>query len=229
MRKEDREKKITEDLRKVYNDISGEFDLTRGYAWKEFDLLRPYIGGTDCYVADLGCGNGRLLDFLSKNGFGGNYVGVDNAISFLEIARRKYPDRDFVEGSLTDIPCVDSSIDVLAVVASFHHLPSVEARREALAEFSRVLKGGGVLYLTVWNLMGQVKYKKYVRRAFLKSLVSSFKSRDLFIPWGQSRIMRYYYAFELNEIRDLLIGSGFDIVEEEVGNNFVFVCRKTVK
>lgn len=208
-----------------YTPIASEFSATRQHAWKEFELLLPYLKNRQ-HILDLGCGNGRLFKFLQKHKKI-NYLGVDNNEDLLKIAKKENPEAKFQKGDLAKIPVKSGEIDILASIASFHHLPTKELRKKSLGEMRRVLKTNGILFLTVWNLF-QPKYKKYIWKSRLRSLLSFGKkdSRGTLIPWSNSGIKRYYHAFTPREIEKLLNNSGFEIIYKEKGNNLVYLCQK---
>ncbi|MBL4693823.1 class I SAM-dependent methyltransferase [Candidatus Gracilibacteria bacterium] len=207
-------------LKKVvadYDNIADDFNQTRQHGWKEFESFLPHIKDGD-HLADLGCGNGRLQEYLRKHREL-NYTGIDNSKELLKHAKG-----NFMEGDLLKIPLKDNSQDVAAAIASFHHIPSKELRKKAAKEIARIIKKDGKLLITVWNLF-QPRYKKYIWRSRLKSLVSAYDARDTFIPWGKSGVDRYYYAFKAAEIRKIL-EEHFEILEEKIGNNITLICRK---
>ncbi len=218
-------KNLQEDVVKTYDEIADEFDRTRRADWSEFEDFLRFIKDGEKLV-DLGCGNGRFLDFIRKHREV-EYLGIDNNKKFVEIAKSKYGEDLFLEGDMTKIPLGDEFCDVLCAIASFHHVPSQKLRLLALKETVRVLKSGGTLILSVWNLF-QPKYKKYVIRAYFKWLISfgKFDLRDTFIPWGKSGIDRYYYAFKVKELRKLAEKSGLKVLEEKVGRNIIIICKK---
>lgn len=213
--------KVVED----YNTISEEFNKTRQKNWEEFNIFPKYIKKGDT-IADLGCGNGRLLDFL-KDRQEINYIGIDNSITLLEKAKEQHKDGKFKNGDLLKLPLQDHSIDVAIAIASIHHIPSQELRKKALMDISRIIKPNGTLILTAWNLF-QPKYKKYIWQSRLRHILSfgKYDSRDTFIPWGKTGIKRYYYAFKEKELQDLLKVNKFDVIEKKTGSNFTFVCKK---
>lgn len=230
--KEETAKKI---LRKVvddYDNISDEFDKTRKNEWKEFETYIAYIQDNQ-KIADLGCGNGRLLNFIQKYRKI-NYVGIDNSKTLLKKANKyakEYVNKEqkysFIEGDLLDIPLKNESINTAIAVASFHHIPTKDLRKKSLSEINRILAENGLLIITVWNLF-QAKYKKYIWKSRIRRIISfgRYESRDTFIPWGKSGIKRYYYAFKAEELEKLLRESGFTIIAQEIDKNITFVCKK---
>ncbi len=203
---------------KTYDEISKEFSDSRGYAGKEFEEFHGYLqpGQT---ILDLGCGNGRLVDFLEKEASTWNqktyyYVGVDSSKNLLMEAKRKHPGHTFKHGDMLEIPIKEKTVDVLFCIRAFHHLPTVKSRLKALKEMKRVLKPQGVLILTVWNLW-QKKYVWQLAKALMRSIVTlgSYGPGDTFIHWGKEKRPRYYRAFRRKELAKLFIESGWNILE----------------
>ncbi|MBI4235728.1 class I SAM-dependent methyltransferase [Candidatus Peregrinibacteria bacterium] len=220
-------KKVKED----YAQIAEEFDQTRRSDWKEFTSFLPYIKNGD-KVYDIGCGNGRLYDFLSKNPKV-KYTGFDNNKKLLKLAEKQHQKEEgticqFKIGDLLKIPAPSNSADATFTIAALHHIPSVEMRKKAILELTRVTKKNGIVIISVWNLF-QPKYKKYIWKSRLRKLISfgKYDSRDTLIPWRKSGVRRYYYAFREPELTKLLSGIGLEILEKIKDNNFVFICRKS--
>lgn len=216
-------KKVTED----YNNISEEFHVTRKNDWKEFDHTLPYIK-INHVILDIGCGNGRFFNFINRH-HKVKYLGVDKSVKLIEKAISTHPEKEakFIDGDLLNLPVADNFADVAVLFASLHHIPTEELRIQAIKEVYRVLKNKGIAAFTVWNLF-QKKYKKYVWRSRIKYLLSLgyCELHDTFIPWGNSGVKRYYYAFKAKELRKLLTECGFEILNEYSGNNIMFICRK---
>ena len=230
-------KKIMMDVTKTYNEISKEFSNTRSFAGKEFKVFREYLrpGQT---IMDLGCGNGRLLQFLEKEASSWHlktfyYHGVDASKNLLAEARKKYPHRTFQNGEMTKIPDKENSIDLLFCIRAFHHQPNRKTRLKALKEMKRVLKSNGTIILTVWNLW-QKKYRWQLTKAILRSIVTlgRYAPNDTFIPWGKEKKPRYYHAFTIQELKKLAQESGLDILELSKADpgtqshDFILICKK---
>jgi len=227
-------KKIMTGVTKTYNSISREFSDSRAFAGKEFDDFKEYLqpGQT---ILDLGCGNGRLLQFLEKEAETWHqktfyYTGVDASKNLLAEAKNKHPDRLFKIGDMTKIPLKDKSVDILFCIRAFHHLPSKKIRGKSLQEMKRVMKSSGVLILTVWNLW-QKRYWWQLAKAIARSIVTFGKLslNDTFIPWGKEKFVRYYHAFTVKELQKLFHESDWNILElsktQPPGHDIVIIAK----
>ena len=94
-------------------------------------------------VADIACGNGRLLQMLAeKNSFQG--YGVDLSEKMVEQAKKRNPDMEFYAARCEELPFPDETVDIMVVCAAFHHFPDPEGfAREA----RRGIREEGMLYI----------------------------------------------------------------------------------
>jgi SAM-dependent methyltransferase len=90
---------------------------------------------------DVGCGNGLLTVELA--GVADEVVGIDTDAGVVERAREEFPAlRDaFVVGDLLDHPFEPASFDLVASVATLHHLDAAAG----LARMAELLRPGGTL------------------------------------------------------------------------------------
>ena len=93
-------------------------------------------------VADLGCGPGRVSDYLASLGL--DTVGVDLSPRMIEIARRSYPSLRFEVGSVTALDLPDGQLGGVIAWFSIFHTPADELPT-VFGEFHRVLAPGGQL------------------------------------------------------------------------------------
>ena len=136
-------------LIKTYNDynaIAEKFSRARKNIWPEFNFLFEGVKEKE-RVLDLGCGNGRFYEKLRNT----DYTGIDSSQKLIEIAKKNYPNVDFKVASAFDIPFKNEEFDRIYCLAVLHHIPQKYHSR-FLEETKRVLKNGGFLILTVWNL-----------------------------------------------------------------------------
>jgi len=234
MRKEIADKLI-EANKQIYDQIAKDFSTSRAKPWPEFEYFKGYLqNGQD--MLDLGCGNGRLLDFLKDYKI--NYSGIDNSEKLIEEARVKWPGQNFLVADILDLSFLAKKFDLAFLIATLHHIPSDSLRAKVLREIYSVLKPGGKLLMINWNLWQQ-KYLKYIIKYTLlklaepnKMVVEGLKAKDLelqdvFIPW-QKKHLRYIHAFtELNVAR-LVKKTGFEIIKN-VSNkrNIITVAKKS--
>lgn len=84
-------------------------------------------------VLDAGCGYGRWSELFD------NYVGVDFSPDFIEIARKKYPNKEFVIADLKDLPFKDGEFDY-AFCVSIRHMIIGNLGEEVWAKMESELK-----------------------------------------------------------------------------------------
>ena len=102
-------------------------------------------------VLDLGCGNGRHVVYLARQGFG--VCGMDSARTALRLTRQ-WLDEEDLSASLVladmrhPLPFRDAAFDALVSTQVIHH--SMRTTVQATArEIERVLRHGGLALVTV--------------------------------------------------------------------------------
>jgi len=233
-----------------YNLLAEDFSRTRSVVWEELKLLGKYISPGD-KILDLGCGNGRLLQIFGEKNI--EYFGVDNSEKLIKIAKEKYlhPPQVFgtqkfgrarISFQVTDalnLPFSDNFFDKVYSIAVLHHIPSTEFRLQFLKEIRRVLKPGGLLILTVWNLW-QIKtaWKLLIKNTILRFFgKSKLDFKDILYPWrdpkGKVIIQRYFHLFTKRELENLCKSTGLRIKEggslrreKKRGANIYFIAEK---
>jgi ubiquinone/menaquinone biosynthesis C-methylase UbiE len=220
-------KEILKNVKKTYSKIAEDFSRTRQKDWEEFENFLPFIKNTD-KLADIGCGNSRFYSFLSKKLQPNKieYIGIDNNKKLLKEANKNLKglraktknnlNFKLKKGDILKLPLKDKSFDAVSCIAVLHHIPSDKLREKAIEELARILKEKGRLFLTVWNLISQPKYKKQIGK---------YEKQGMLIPWGDKKIPRYYYAFRKTELEKLL-AKKFKIVKKSAGRNLNYICEK---
>lgn len=197
-----------------YDKIAYDFDRTRAYLWDDLRQFTSYVKEGDS-VLDFGCGNGRLFE-LFRDIKNIRYAGVDQSEKLIDLARAKYPAGEFLCVEGFRLPFPDSSFDAVFAVAVLHHIPSAKKRKKLLAEFRRVLKPGGTLIITVWNLW-QKKYRSLILKYTIGKIVgqSELDFGDVLVPWlnerGEKIAERYYHAFTAHSLNQVIQNGGFVI------------------
>lgn len=97
-------------------------------------------------LLDIGCGAGKDIPLLTSLGY--TVTGVDLSAGQLDVARQHHPRTPFELASMLDLPFPDETFHAAWMVASLLHLPKAQAPL-AIREARRILKPGGVIFITV--------------------------------------------------------------------------------
>jgi len=214
-----------------YDEFAEQFSHTRNHFWPEFDLLLPYLEKGD-RLLDLGCGNGRLREFLNKITRDkeqdtkkiiseGNYFGLDVSEKLLKIARDKFiRDHFFLKDFSQELPFGNDNFEVVTAIASFHHLLSKTEQTKFLKECYRIIKPGGTIFLTTWKLP-----EKFFWQNVLKG-----RLKNWIIPFGSGKLPRTYRKATDKDLRSLLKKAGFKVLKAELfeDRNYVALAKKEV-
>jgi len=104
-------------------------------------------------VLDAGCGPGLMTRLLQKRGW--DAIAVDYSQGMLETARKKALEEGLPDVyqhlSLRELSKLDTKFDVIILNGVLPYL-SLKEEREAFAEIKRVLKVGGLLIASHYNL-----------------------------------------------------------------------------
>lgn len=107
--------------------------------------VRPLSPGD--LLADCGAGTGTFAEEMVPHC---RVLAIDDHEESMELARRKLGADRVKKGSCTALPLEDGSVDVLTALDVIEH---VEQDRQALGEFARVTRPGGIVVITVPALM----------------------------------------------------------------------------
>lgn len=99
------------------------------------------------WILDVGCGYGRTLAQLADLGYH-RLVGVDTAAGMIARGRRLHPDLDLRVIAPGPLPFPDVSFGAAFLVAVLTCIPADDDQRALVAEIRRVLRPGGVLYVS---------------------------------------------------------------------------------
>jgi SAM-dependent methyltransferase len=98
-------------------------------------------------VLDYGCGYGRTLGELVQAGYQ-NVLGVDFSAAMLARCRQEFPQVGLIRNDGRTLPFKNDSLDAVLLFATLTCIPQDEAQRALIAEVERVLRPGGLLYIS---------------------------------------------------------------------------------
>jgi tRNA (uracil-5-)-methyltransferase TRM9 len=200
--------KLSED---EYDAFAREFSDTRAFFWKELEFLKEHVEPNQS-VLDIGCGNGRLLNLFPDMPI--SYTGIDSSDELVKIARKVHGDKGtFLHGNAIALPFKGNSFDVVFSIAVIHHIPSKEFRGQFIAEANRVLKPGGKLIITTWNIRQWSFFKVHFFHTLKKIVgLSKLDFGDVVISFGKKKNQRYVHAFTKQEFTSLVKKHSFKIL-----------------
>lgn len=111
------------------------------------DWLEKYLKNPLARVLDCGCGYGRTLAELSQAGYT-NIVGLDFSRRMLARCRVEVPGVKLVQNDGQTLPFQTNSIDAILLFAVLTCVPDSNVQRALIAEAQRVLRPGGLIYLS---------------------------------------------------------------------------------
>lgn len=143
---------------------------------KNDSVIKARLGSfNDKSVLDLGCGVGRVTEFLA-NDFKEVY-GVDISEEMIESTKKRLAGKGNVKfylGNGNSLPLDKSSVDLVFSYQTFQHFPSESLIKDYLEEICRVLKPGGVAKIHLRTGLGTYKWKWY----YGVSVTSEFMQKE---------------------------------------------------
>lgn len=144
-------------------------------------------------MLDAGCGYGEWVAFLVQEGY--RAEGLDYSPELIARLRAEYPTHTWYQGSIQDMPLPSGSYDAIISWGVVEH--DEAGPGAALAEYLRVLRGGGVAVITV--PVDTVLQRRATRLQFPSAL-----TRD-------NRFFQYF--FTPDELSNEVSMAGFEVVE----------------
>ena len=155
MDKQQKQEKIVD----MFDEIASTYDLANrvlsfgiDISWRKKGCNKAfeYLGQKNIEkIVDVATGTGDLLMHwkteAEKNAITvENFVGIDPSVGMLEVAKKKVDFADFLEGKAQELPLEDTSCEIISIS---YGIRNVVDRVEALQEFYRTLKPGGIVVI----------------------------------------------------------------------------------
>src|SRR5210317_796740 len=142
--------------------------------WGNTDAYEKYMGRWSQKVAplflqwlnapknkswiDIGCGTGGLTELVARTLQPSSVLGVDTAEGFIEVARTRVKNAEFLVGSADDLELQNDSVDYAVSGLVLNFVPDPLA---VLSEMARVVRPGGSVALYVWDYAGHMQIMRY--------------------------------------------------------------------
>lgn len=192
-----------------YENIGQHFNQSRSNPWNGWERLRVILNSlqpkTDegLQVLELGCGNGRFLDYLNDNNFDiSKYIGLDLSDFLLEKANARLEHlsqvkAEFIKSDIlfdewdVNTKIVKSQYNLVCLFGVMHHIPDRNFRRQLLSRAANCLALSGLLVFTTWQYLD--------------------------VP----RLSRRVLSRESKQVKDIATKYNFDLKEFEIGDNIL--------
>ena len=194
-------------VRETFDRIADHFARTRTTPWEEVTSFLDHRDSVDVGL-DLGCANGRHLPVLARRC--NRTIGIDISRQLLVGARRNHRTvSTILQGDATAIPMISDAVDLVLYIATIHHLPSEDERRQSLNELQRIMRSDGTVLLSTWS----VTHDRF----------EDIEPGDHFIPWtlpNGEQFDRYYHLYDLENFEATIRSSRLQVdrVWESGGN-----------
>jgi len=117
----------------------------------------------DSRIVDFGCGYGRCLGELLNEEYS-DLIGLDFSPAMIAAARAQFPEITFQEIESLSIPLLDETVDGILLFSVLTCVPTDEGQRTLVRELHRVLKRGGLLYISdLWLQTDERNLTRYTR------------------------------------------------------------------
>jgi len=115
----------------------------------ESEIYNQLLSLDDKHILELGCGSAEITRNIASSGTGRRLTAleVDQIAHDKNLQITDLPNVTFSLAGAQEIPLQDASVDVVMMFKSLHHVP-IELMVSSMQEIRRVLKPGGLLYIS---------------------------------------------------------------------------------
>ena len=188
--------------RAFYASFADDFAHTRRGWPLGFERILPHLRPA-ANVLDVGCGNGRLLTFLTEHVWHGRYLGVDSSAGLLAEADRNLELKK-AEASFRQVDLLSPhwaaalagfAPDAIACLAVLHHIPGAAHRARLVSECAALLKPGGTLIISVWQFLSTPRLRARILPWSAAGLSDEdVDPGDYLLAWGEGAAGHRYCA-----------------------------------
>jgi len=218
-----------------YENFATEFAGAREYYWSGWEKLLTSIEkqlgshpSQTLKVADVGCGHGRLANFLVENmplKWQLHYTGFDSSQTLLKFAKFKLKNLPRLKNNtklismdlMTQLlenktPLLEDNsrpkpiYDLICLFGVFHHVPAFKLRHQLIHKLLSQLSKQGLLIITFWDFANFDRFeKKIVDPNQVKINPHDLEKDDYILDWKKGgTAYRYCHHTTQDEIKQFL-------------------------
>ncbi|HYW21501.1 MAG TPA: methyltransferase domain-containing protein [Nodularia sp. (in: cyanobacteria)] len=160
-------------------------------------------------ILDIGCGNGSLSNLIAKYGY--EVVGVEESESGVQLARQDFPNCQFIQGSIYNLPYAEigDNFDIVIAAEVIEHL---FFPKELVRNAKKCLKPNGRLILTT-------PYHGYLKNTILA--VSGKMDQHFTALWDGGHIK----FLSVQTMTNLLQSEGYADIKFKFAGGFPYVWK----
>lgn len=164
---------------------------------------------TKLRVLDLGCGNGSFSHAIAEHGC--EVVGIDTSAPGIGISRQSFPECEFIQADIYDLPDIDllHSFDVVLAIEVIEHLLYPKELAKAA---KKCLKPGGSLILST-------PYHGYFKNLALA--ISGKMDGHFTVLWDNGHVK----FFSVATLTKLLETEGYTDIEFKFAGRFPYLWK----
>lgn len=146
--------KLDLDQSAYWSAVAGEKQFRHAINWA---WLSQYLE-PEAAILDYGCGTGRLTAEIAERGYR-HVTGMDYASGMIQQAKENYPGLNFRLNQQAGIDVPDASRDLVLLCTVLTCIPQTTDQESLVQEIYRLLKPGGLLYISDLLINGDARNK----------------------------------------------------------------------
>ncbi|MBD3280051.1 methyltransferase domain-containing protein [Candidatus Dojkabacteria bacterium] len=199
--------------KKFYEAQAQSFSDTRKVHWPGWERVLDELGlqnKKDLKILDIGCGNGRFLQFLQDKEIEvQRYLGIDSSVELIKIAKDRYANRERIKFEVKDtlteggLESLTDKYDLVVLFGVMHHIPGFENRLKLLKDLAGKLDTEANLVVTLWQFRKSPRFDKMILPVDGFDFADDLEEGDYLLDWDKSGLPRYCHYFNDEEIEKL--------------------------
>jgi SAM-dependent methyltransferase len=213
--------------RRFYGDFAEEYSRSRQVLQPGIPRALAALGAFESLL-DLGCGDGRVGWAIAEGLLERRverYVGVDLSPALLN--QRGAPPGDGLgswQGLVADITetgwedklrLSPGCFDATCCFSALHHIPGAGQREELLRRILALVRPGGHMALSVWQLSHHERFRRKIRAWSEAGMAATdVEPGDILVDWQRGGTgLRYVHEFSESELLALGEAAGWEQVD----------------